>query len=222
MNAKMVRAAITICFCCCSPAGPQGQTNLPELRDIHIDGNRISDALAHVASVFQTVIGFENTEAPPFNKLLTIHLDRASLSETMNAVVQADDRYSWRKDTNGSISVFNKESRLALPDVVIGAFDANRLRRDEVVTALENSPEVRKWTEQHHCVVADRVIAFVGQTMNDTRTVSMSTRGKSLREILAEASQKMGTYAWAVQQYDKPNGCEIGIQLPRFYPPKHR
>jgi hypothetical protein len=107
-------------------------TNLQPTENIHIDGLLFYEAPRQVATTYRTVIGLVDTEPPPYNKLLNVRMDHATLAEKLDALVKADPRYSWQREPNGVVLVSSRNSHTTLPDLFLNKFDVQNVKSEEI------------------------------------------------------------------------------------------
>jgi hypothetical protein len=205
-------ASLFCLFYCLSASAQQVTTSQP-LRDVRNDSPLIGEALRQVAAAYHVVIGLEATEPPKTEPLLAIRLDQATLEDALDAVTKADPRYSWRRQSDGTVVVFAGRAQFALPDVVMNTFIVNDLTRREILDALDGSQEIGNWMRQNGCVRSE-AINIAGRPPRDTQHVTLTSNGKTLRENLSIVARETGTFYWIIGRSITSEGCRIGITLP--------
>jgi hypothetical protein len=210
MNGKISCVLILFCFLCGTRLDAQ---SVPTVHDVQIPNLLVIEALQEVAATYQTVIGFQDSEPPPYNKHINITLTHATLAQTMDAIVRADARYAWRQEPSGSVRVFSQNARFTLPGVVVSSLKIEQLGRQQIADVLNSNPDVVRWGHEESCPV-DRGMAVSGRVPVDTVKVSFANDGKTLSENLDEIVQKLGTYYWVVRQAVEDSGCVARVMLP--------
>jgi hypothetical protein len=211
MKDKIFGAMILLCLF--SSSRLQDARSVQPVHDVRIEGEIITGALKRVAATYQTVIGFENSEPPPYDKDITITLDHATLAEVMDAIVKSDPRYSWQQQPTGAIRVFSREANFTLPNVVMASLRIEALGRDQTEVLLNASPEITTWMQQHQCSDLQGIVVG-GIWPPDTTKITLTTGGKTVRENLDEVVRSLGTYYWVVSESVTEHGCRARILLP--------
>jgi hypothetical protein len=103
------------------------------------------ETLKEAAVAYGTVIGFQDSEPPPYDKHINIILTHATLAQTMDAIVRADSRYAWRQEPSGSVRVFSQNARFTLPGVVVSSLKIEQLGKQQIADALNSNPDVVRW-----------------------------------------------------------------------------
>jgi len=210
MNCKIPCALVLCCFLCGTRLDAQ---SIPSVHDVQIPNLLMIEALKEVAATYRTVIGFQDSEPPPYNKLIKVSLEHATLAQTMDAIETADSRYAWRQEPSGAVRVFSRNARFTLPGVVVSSLNIEELGRQQIADVLNSNPDVVRWGHLEECPV-DGKIGVVGRAPVDTTKVSIASNGKTLSENLDEIVQKLGTYYWVVRQAVEDTGCISRVMLP--------
>jgi hypothetical protein len=159
------------------------------------------------------VIGLVNTEPSPYNKALNVKMDHATLAETLDALVKADPRYSWQRESSGVVFVSSRNPHTTLPDLVMNKFNVQNLKREEISELFDSIPEISGWTKEHSCPRSEPVVT-VGIFPEDRTRITLVTSGKTLRENLNEVVLELKTYYWIIGEAATENGCVSSIVLP--------
>jgi hypothetical protein len=170
------------------------------------------ETLKEAAVAYGTVIGFQDSEPPPYDKHINIILTHATLAQTMDAIVRADSRYAWRQEPSGSVRVFSQNARFTLPGVVVSSLKIEQLGKQQIADALNSNPDVVRWGHKESCPV-DRGMAVSSRVPVDTVKVSVANDGKTLSENLDEIVQKLGTDYWVVRQAEEDTTCVARVML---------
>jgi hypothetical protein len=88
-------ALILIVLLSSSASYGQNYKNGEATHDLRVTG-QLYEAVGQAASLFRTVIGVEEVASLPYVKPVKLQIEHATLTETMDAIIQADSRYSWR------------------------------------------------------------------------------------------------------------------------------
>jgi hypothetical protein len=200
---------------------PQGVPPSESPQEFRIIDRPLNEALKQAAATFQTVIGLEEVTAPHQIRLVTVRLERATIAETMDALVKADPRYSWERGANGAIRVFTRASRPSIADVVINDFHADSLSRNEAVSLLDSTESITGWEKSHDCSRLD-VVVTAGRLPEGKHNISLNIAGKTLRETLDEVARQSGTLYWIIDEFTMRDGCHVSIQLPPPNIPRRR
>lgn len=207
MRHVLILFLVTVSMCGESHA----QHDSDSVKDVTIAGLRMPDALGKVASVYKVVLSLEETMQPPYGKRLNVQLRGATIEEAVNALTEADPRYAWRKDANGTIRVFSKVSPPDVADVRVGLFEVKELSRHEISAMLDGIGEIRDWLEKNNC---SRVEYILGKGwLDDKKKITFSARGRKLRDILDEIAARSEKYFWSVSRHGVPTGCQISIKF---------
>jgi hypothetical protein len=91
-------------------------------RSIEINQLRMVDALRKVATTFHVVIGLVETQRSDRSRLLNLSLEKVTLSEALNQLVNADTNYSWEFGSDGGVRVHSTEAPPAVEDVILFSF----------------------------------------------------------------------------------------------------
>jgi hypothetical protein len=213
-------ALILIVLLSSSASYGQNYKNGEATHDLRVTG-QLYEAVGQAASLFRTVIGVEEVASLPYVKPVKLQIEHATLTETMDAIIQADSRYSWRREPNGTIHVFSRAEQTTFPDVIIGSFEAKNLDRYQAVNRLDLSDGIRQWSKEHTCRRLDAIV-IVGMPAPEKHEITLTTTGKTLRENLDEIALAAGTYYWIVSEAHARSGCEVSIQLPSPSIPRPR
>ena len=185
----------------------------PVEKNIRIQKLLMPDALRVVAATYQTVIGLESVDAPPFDHTITLALTQVSLSQTMDALMKADLRYFWRQESDGSVHVLSRNGKLTLPDILVESFNVENMKRKGISDMLDKQQEVDLWLREHGC---SRVELTNPLRERDDATIGFTSSRKTLRENLDEVVRKTGTYFWSIVQLSGQE-CRVSIQIPPIY-----
>jgi hypothetical protein len=181
------------------------------LRDVEINGELMSGAAWRLSQVYGVVIGYESGSRGPERRNFSVQLKSVSIEEAMDAIMRKDSRFAWRINPNGTITVFNKEMRPTLSDVLVSNFQADELYRQEISQRLDEIPEIRRWLEDNRC---QRTQWITGKEWrNDKKRVSLSMKQKTLREILDEVAVHSETFYWSINVWEESDGCHISINI---------
>ena len=193
------------------PPRSQGPAPQAVKRSIEINRLRFSDALAQIAKSFNTVVGLEETPQPQNEKLLTLSLNQDSISDALNRFIKADPRYEWHLETDGAIRVRSVQPPPPLGDLILINFSlVNRYRR-EISKLLDEQSEFQNWLKERGC---ERVEYTTGHDWDsDTKRISFSSTGTTLRENLDQVALETGTYFWSITKLPDRAGCRVSIRI---------
>lgn len=185
----------------------------PEIprHDVEIHGYRFCDALPEVAKTFHIVVGLEGILESDKPKLIRLSLKNVSVSEALDALVRADDRYEWKMKADGAIGVRLVRPFASPGDVVVHSFDVNNLLRRDISAMLDNQPELNNWFAEHSC---RRVEVIQGHEWDyDTQPISIHTFDKTLRENLDAVALATQSYSWNITEVDNDGSCTFSIKM---------
>lgn len=171
-------------------------------------------ALERFAQTYNVPIGFEAIPAvddPQVNNKLRIIIDKGTVGDVLNAIVQADSRYEW-EETDDFINVFPKAGRNPALDIEVQDFKVDEMNKVDAGRALTNIPEVKAKLDEIGLIRNDFIsLPTNEQPYYSLPKFSLSLHGVTVRTILNEITKKGGgTSYWAFYQY---NNREFTIYL---------
>jgi hypothetical protein len=210
-----------LAFCglvpCCLMVGQKAEPSQEvPARNVDVYARSLTAALEQVALDYRVVIGFEETLSRVDHMSIVIRADSVSLSEVIENVLDADDRYTWREDPDGTILVFARGPQFTLPEVVMKSFRVENLNRFDIVMLTDRSAEVQQWLKENRCQEMHVLTTPPVSTYDDHVTLAAADR--TLRENLNEVVKEMKTYYWHIGRFTAFKKCGVSVWLPKDDP----
>ena len=111
----------------------------------------ISVPIVELAKRYRVQIGFvAKPQSPAGNKPQSLRIDvkAGTVRNVLNAIVAADPAYTWEEAEHGVINVLPKEHVGSLPEIVVKNYSDTNVYRDEAISDLLKTAEVRQWMEE--------------------------------------------------------------------------
>lgn len=187
--------------------GSQQSTNRiqkQEVISVELIDLPLSSALERFAQAYNVPIGFEAiplmNDAQVSNKI-RIQIDKGTVGDVLNAIVQADPRYEW-EETDDFINIFPKVGRNPALDIVIRDFRVDEINKMDAGRALTYIPEVKAKLGEMGLTRNDIISTPTNEPYYSLPKFSLSLHGVTVRTILNEITKKGGGIYWAFYQYN--------------------
>jgi len=171
-------------------------------RVIKFDGD-MAFLLAHLAETFDVTIGFEVDPKQP-KPQVSIFVQDATLTDTLNAIVKSAPAYQWR-ERNGCIEVLPLAANSPLLDTLISNFRVSEVSQEEAVNRLLGLPEV-----QANLRAMSLNRKEPGSAPTATRKFSMNLESVTMRQALARIANEGPEHFWILRTFGD-GSFSIGI-----------
>ena len=195
---KRTAAAVVLGICAVSMSSVMAQqTPTSILRVIQFNGDMTS-ILAAMPNAYGVTLGLE-LDTQRYQRIEISVVD-ATMTDAMNAIVQASKKYQWRQ-IGGFIEVWPVAGGNPLLETRITSFNAKDLTPAEAFDQLFNLPEVQ--TNMTTLNLKRRAPDDSRGKPSNVR-FSVNLEGMSLREALDRITQESHLGTWVFRNY--PNG----------------
>lgn len=198
LSFKQIAAAVVLGICAVSISGVMAQQPAAAtVRVLRFDGDMTS-MLAALPNTFGVTVGIE-LDTQRYHRV-ALSLEDATVTDIMNALVQASKKYQWRQ-AGGFVDVWPVAGGNALLETRISSFNVKDLSASEAFDQLLNLPEV-----QANMAVLNlkRRAPEVAPEKRSSSRFSVNLEGVSLREALNQIAQQSHLEIWIFRNY--PNG----------------
>lgn len=174
---------------------PLSPARLPALRVIKWNGD-IAYILFHLSQAYDGTIGLEVDPQRPQTDV-GFYLEKPSLPDVLNTIVQAAPRYQWR-ERDGVFEVLPLAGTNPLLDTMIYNFRVNDVDQEAAFNQLLNLPEVQAGMKAMNLSRRD---ATGRASEVRVEKVSLSLDGVTLRQGLSRIAQASCGRFWIFRQY---------------------
>ena len=195
ISLKLFAAAIVLGLCGASMSGVMAQQPKPRtMRVIDYSGD-FTMILAAMPSAYGVTVGLElDTERYHHVRLSLLN---ATVTDTMNAIVQSSKKYQWRQ-TGGFVEVWPLAGSNPLLETRISSFNVKDLSASEAFDRLFSLPDVQA---NMTALNLKRRAPDVSPGKLSSSRFSINLEGVSLREALNKIAQESRIEIWIFRNY---------------------
>lgn len=184
-----------------------GQKALKDKLSQKVESFEVTDvppslAFERLAKAYSLPVGFEALPGRVKKQqkpAVSVKLRDKTTRDVINAIVQADARYTWRE--HGSfVSVIPKNHRNPLLDVVISHFQVDNVDKEEAIRRLMNLPQVKTHFPKVG-LTRREIISLPGDSMNKLSRFSLKLNNVTVREAMSEIAKAAGSNYWIFFKY---------------------
>jgi hypothetical protein len=162
--------------------------------------------LQRLANAYQVPVGLEaiqEGEAGQANRKIDIRIQLGTVRDVLNAIVHADQRYTW-EEADGFINVFPQKERDQFLEAVIRDFRLRAVNKEDAITALLQLPEVKNRVNQSGATRRE-VQILPAAPISTLPRFSLNLHNVTVRQVLNEITKKTGCYYWVFFKYGDHN-----------------
>lgn len=162
--------------------------------------------LQRLANAYQVPVGLEampEGEAGQANRKIDIRIQLGTVRDVLDAIVYADQRYTW-KETNGFINVLPQKERDRFLEAVIRDFHLRDVNKEDAINALLQLPEVKDKVNQSGAVRRE-VQILPATPISTLPRFSLNMHTVTVRQVLNEIMKKTSCYYWVFFKYGDHN-----------------
>lgn len=161
---------------------------------IKYDGD-MANMLSHLPDIYGSTIGLETDQQQPISTV-GFYLTEPNLADVLDAITKSSLIYQWR-EREGSIEVVPLKGSSPLLDTYISNFRVDDVGEAEAIKQLINLPEVQMAMKGMNLSYRDRRNVPAG---SDTKKLSISLDGITLRQVLNTIANEKGTRFWVFRR----------------------
>jgi hypothetical protein len=173
-----------------------------QIQSFQASSENISTVLEQFARQYKVPIGFEaSTGAGAGSELKAsrISVEKGTVKDALNSIVGAWPDYQWEQ-FGGVVNVFPRAHSDSLLNVVAAKFALENANKNDIVPALTQIPEVRRWSARTDLKLRN-FSSLPGEPSEHLPRFSITIRNASIRTILNQTMKASSSYYWAYFRY---------------------